>query len=182
MPTDSVEEMLEKFLCATVDATSILYKKELYGHLLVIIYSAIDTFGLLAAPPNQVSSTGDSFKNWVKKYIVTPNTNIEFNEIDLWGARCAVLHTFTAGSDLSRKGQAKELVYYGGDPTSQAAKQIDAQVRAMPGGNHLPVHFETLYSAFIQAIRPFISDLENLCTSDANAKERLKNVLQIYRI
>lgn len=182
MSTESVEEMLENFLCATVDATSALYEKKLYGHLLIIIYSSMDTFGLLIAPSAQVSSTGDSFKNWVKKYITTPNTNIEFNEIDLWGARCAVLHTFTSGSDLSRRGQARELVYYGGDPTSKAAQQMDAHVRAMPGGAHLPVHFETLYNAFIQAIEPFMSDLKTLCNSDPNAKKRLKNVLQIYRI
>ncbi|MBL6986433.1 MAG: hypothetical protein ISR72_05185 [Methylobacter sp.] len=110
----SIEEMIHKYVSATVDATSILFEKELYDHLLVVIYSTIDTVGFLDAPSNQTSATSESFKNWIKKYFLSyPGT--EFNEVDLWAARCAVLHTFTSQSDLSRSGKARELQYYDGE-------------------------------------------------------------------
>lgn len=175
----SIEEIITKYLSATVDATGTLYQKGLYGHLLVIIYSSIDTLGLLDAPPDQLSASGESFKNWVKHYLV-PQPGIEFNEVDLWAARCAVLHTFTTQSDLSRARKAREIQYYGGDKTTEIAAKFVAITKAMDGGKHLPIHFEDLYGAFLNALRKFVHDLDAKCSSDPKCEKRLRDVLQIY--
>jgi hypothetical protein len=176
-----IDSMIEKYLLATIEATGKLYQSSLYGHLLVVVYSAIDTVGLLDAPSNQTTASGQSFKDWVKKYLLI-YPDIEFNEIDLWGARCAVLHTFTSQSDLSQSGKAKELMYFGGDKNTEAAKTFDTEIRAMQGGNYLPVHFETLYLAFIKALGIFATDLAARCKSDKAVSKRLSNVLQTFQI
>lgn len=176
-----IDGMIEKYLLATIQATGKLYELGLYGHLLVVVYSAIDTVGLLDAPSSQTTASGQSFKNWVKKYLLT-YPGIEFNEVDLWGARCAVLHTFTSQSELSQSGKAKELMYFGGEKNSDAAKKFDVEIRAMPGGNYLPVHFETLYLAFIKAVGIFSTDLTARCRSDKAVSDRLSNVLQTFQI
>ena len=175
----SIEEMITRYLSATVEATGTLYQKDLYGHLLVIIYSSIDTLGLLDAPPEQVSASGDSFKNWVKKYLVS-QPGVEFNETDLWAARCSVLHTFTTQSDLSRSGKAREIQYYGGDKTTALAAQFVAVTKAMDGGKHLPVHFEDFYGAFLNALRKSMHDLDAKCSSDVKCEKRLRDVLQLF--
>ncbi|WP_313495884.1 hypothetical protein [Pseudoxanthomonas mexicana] len=175
----SIEEMITKYLLACIDATGTLYQKELYGHLLVVIYSSIDTLGLLDAPPDQVSASGASFKSWVQNYLV-PQPSVEFNEIDLWAARCAVLHTFTTQSDLSRAGKAREIQYYGGDKTTPQAKRFVSITKAMDGGRHLPVHFEDFYGAFLQALRLFVPDLDAKCSADPKCEKRLREVLQIF--
>ena len=65
---------------------------------LALIYSGIDTFGLLAAPPAIQDACGDTFKQWCEKYILHRVQPVEgglVNAIDLWAAQCGVLHTST---------------------------------------------------------------------------------------
>ncbi len=89
-------------------AIGTLFREDLLPHSLVIIYSTIDACGLLDAPAQQTVATGESFKAWVRKYVLS-YPGLEFNELDLWSARCAVLHSFTSGSSLSNEGKAREL-------------------------------------------------------------------------
>ena len=128
---------------ATVETTSTLYQKNLFGHLLVVIYSTIDTMGLLDAPADQIAATRESFKEWVKKYLLT-YPGFDFNEVDLYAARCAVLHTFTTRSALSSSGQAKELQYYSGNKATAKVTQFVALAKSIQGGKHLPVNLEDL--------------------------------------
>ena len=179
MVSSTVEEMVEGYFLTTVKAVGTLFREELYGHTLIVIFATIDTCGLLDAPPSQSSATGPSFKAWVKKYLLS-YPGIEFNEIDLWGARCAVLHSFTSGSDLSKAGHAKELMYYSGDKSSEQAQRFIAFSKAYEGGKHLPVNYEDLCQAFFQAIKKFIPDLDANCRSSQAHSARLQNILQIH--
>jgi hypothetical protein len=82
---------------------------------LSLIYSGIDTFGLLAAPPAIEDASGDTFKSWCEKYILPRLQPVEggpINAIDLWAARCGVLHTSTPLSALERAGKAHQIWYH----------------------------------------------------------------------
>lgn len=175
----TTDEMLERYFLATVQAVGALYEKHLFGHVLLVIYSTIDTLGLLSAPPGQTSATGESFKNWTKKYLL-PQPNVEFNEADLWGARCAVLHTFTSESDLSRSGKARELQFYSGNKSGEAAREFVEATRALEGGKHLPVHYQDFCEAFFSALKQSFPDLQASCNSIPQSFQRLKNVLQVH--
>lgn len=81
---------------------------------LALIYSGIDTFGLLAAPPAIEDAGSDTFKQWCEKYIlprVQPLEGGPVTAIDLWAARCGVLHTSTPLSALERAGKAHQIWY-----------------------------------------------------------------------
>ncbi len=81
---------------------------------LVLIYSGFDTFGLLSAPPNVLDATGDTYKRWCEKYILPRIKSVEgdpVTAVDLWGARCGVLHTSTPLSKLEREGKAHQIWY-----------------------------------------------------------------------
>jgi hypothetical protein len=175
----ATDQMISRYLSSTVDAIGLLYQKDLYGHLLIIIYSSIDTLGLLDAPPDQTSASGASFKSWAKKYLLSDPT-IEFSETDLWAARCSVLHTFTSESDLSKSGKAKELQYYSGDKTSPSAIQFVSLAKSIQGGRHLPVHFEDLIQAFLSGLTRFVDDLDASCTADVAYNDRLRKILQLH--
>lgn len=175
----STEEMISGYFKASVDAVAALFEKELYGHVLVLLFSTIDTMGLLDAPPQQVSASGESFKNWVKKYVLT-DPSIEFNKVDLWGARCAVLHTFTSESDLSRKGQARQLYYYSGDKDAEHNRRFVAFAKSHEGGAHLAVHFGDICQSFFHAMKKFVYDLDANCINDQVYVERLRKVLQVH--
>jgi hypothetical protein len=81
---------------------------------LVLIYSGFDTFGLLAAPPNVLDATGDTYKYWCEKYILPRIRSVEgdpVTAVDLWGARCGMLHTATPLSSKEREGKAHQIWY-----------------------------------------------------------------------
>ncbi|MEQ1511480.1 MAG: hypothetical protein ABL934_02245 [Lysobacteraceae bacterium] len=103
-----VHPALERFFLATAEALTTLNEKNLYGEGLVVAYSAIDSLGLLDAPPAQINASGPAFKAWVDKYLIKQK-GVTFTSNDLWAARCVVLHTSTSESDLSRAASAKQL-------------------------------------------------------------------------
>ena len=179
MSSQKVDEMLEGYFLATTKAIGTLFKEDLLPHSLVIIYSTIDTCGLLDAPAAQTEASGDSFQNWVKKYVLKDPT-IEFNEVDLWGARCAVLHTFTAQSRLSNAGKARQLVYYTGDKSDSHIQNLIAFTKSHENGAHLPVHYADLSNAVFAGMKAFVLDLAALCATSPAHLARLRKIVQTY--
>lgn len=171
--------MLDGYFVATTKAISALFKEDLLPHSLVIIYSTIDTCGLLDAPATQTEATGDSFKEWVKKYVLT-DPALEFNEVDLWGARCAVLHTFTSQSWLSNTGKARQLLYYTGDKSKPHIQNLIAFTKNHENGAHLPVHYDDLADAVFTGMKTFVPDLAAMCTTSPAHLARLRKVVQTY--
>ncbi len=174
-----MEEKISGYCLSIVNSISLLYEKNLYGQIIIIIYSSIDTMGLLNAPPSQTSASGGSFKNWVKNYILS-YPNIEFNEEDLWGARCAVLHSFTSESDLSKANKVREIQYISGK--NDGMEPLLNQMRSLNDGKHVPVFIEDLISALFEAIEKFSSILLNNCQNDPAYENRLNKILQTYAI
>jgi len=68
-----------------------LYNK-LIGPALTLIYTGIDTVGWLDS--NNPCATRDSFMGWTNRYLLSSN-RLACTAIDLYAARCGLLHTFT---------------------------------------------------------------------------------------
>lgn len=175
------DNQIEKFVTNSLMGLSLLYNAKLYGQMLVLLYSFIDSAGLLDAPSTQIKATGESFKNWVKKYMLG-DPRVNFNEVDLWSARCAVLHTFTSQSDISNSGQARELQYYSGPKDSPQAQAFVVAAASIDGGKHIPVHIEDTYLVFLEALKKFPLDLSTNCDSNPAYEQRLRKVLQQFSL
>ena len=180
MGSQSIDEMIESYFVATTTAVGVLFREQLLGHTLIVVYATIDACGLLDAPAGQDDATGASFKAWVKKYLLT-YPGLEFNEVDLWGARCATLHTFRSSSKVSGTGAARELQYYTGDKDAAHIKQFIAFTKGHEGGKHLPVHYGDLLEAFFQGIKAFVPDLSAACSASQEHAERMRKVVQTHR-
>src|ERR1035441_8066718 len=48
--------------------------------ILTLVYSGIDTFGLLGAPAAALDATGDTYKDWCEKYILPRIKSVEGKE------------------------------------------------------------------------------------------------------
>lgn len=179
MSSQTIDQMIEGYFLSTTKAIGTLFKEDLLPHSLVIIYSTIDTCGLLDAPATQTAATGNSFKDWVKKYVLV-YPGLEFNELDLWAARCAVLHTFTSESDLSNAGKARELLYYTGDESAPHIQQFINFTKNYESGKHLPVHYGELAESVFSAMKAFVPDLAANCASSPAHVARLRKVLQAH--
>ncbi|WP_133480196.1 hypothetical protein [Cognatilysobacter segetis] len=174
MPLD---EMVSRYITGANQAAAALFEQQLYGFFLVIVYSTIDTFGLLNAPAGQTEASGDSFRAWAAKYLV-PRATDPYTADDLWGARCGVLHTFSTDSRWAKQGKARQLQYYLG--TSPAARHFVEVTRLVEGGAHLAVHLANLGQSFFHASMAFAPDLSEACRTSEWHERRVRDVLQIY--
>lgn len=179
MSSQTIDQMIQGYVTSTTIAIKALFDKKLPHYSLVIMYSAIDTCGLLIAPVTQTEATGTSFKEWVKKYVLAGSA-FEFNEVDLWAARCAVLHTFTPKSKLSQAGSARQLHYYTGDDSDAHMQQLTSEIRGLDNGKHLPVHYGDLAQAILLGMGKFMFDLAALCEADAGYADRVRDIIQVY--
>jgi hypothetical protein len=83
---------------------------ECYSSAIILIYSGIDTMAFLSMPPKQLDVTRDDFIQWADRYLIFPCKE-QVRGIEFYGARCAMLHTFTISSKLSRRGDARQIGY-----------------------------------------------------------------------
>ena len=76
--------------------------------VLILVYSGIDNISNLAETTNKPS--GQVFKDWDKKWMLIKYP-LPCDEIDIWSARCGLLHQQMSESDLTKEGKAKEIYY-----------------------------------------------------------------------
>jgi hypothetical protein len=141
-------------------AVGTLWDAELPEALLTVVYSGIDAFGLLDAPPTVLDADRTTFKQWCEKYILPRLQTVEgitITAVDLYAARCGVLHTSTPLSSLERKGNACQLFYEFKDKTG---------INMILNTQQKPVRIdiEKLTMAFKEGGTAFLTDLK----SDAN--------------
>ena len=72
----------------------------------------MDAMAFLSMPEGKQKVDRSDFKAWIKKYMKTDSAQpYQYNEDDLYGARCGIVHTYTAESDLSRENKCRKIVY-----------------------------------------------------------------------
>lgn len=123
---------------------------------LTLIYSGIGTFGLLAALPGIVDASGDTYKQWCDKYILPRITSVEgdaVKAVDLWAARCGVLHTSTPLSKLEREGKAHQIWY---QFLGKAGMNLIMDAKLRPLG----LDIQNLAIAFKEGGLAFLADLK----------------------
>jgi len=156
MSRQSFENCVEELLMA-IDCC--LERSQLLAGL-VLLYAGIDIMAWLNLTQSRddLSQKGADFINWVETYLL-PGTELPCKAIDLWGARCAILHTGTAESRGSRWGKAKEIYYSFGPADPNGIQnwidhfgESDAKVA---------VHADSLVKAFREATQRFQQNLGN---------------------
>jgi hypothetical protein len=68
----------------------------------------------LAAPPDVRDATKATFIDWSEQYLVTQLKSIDgrpLTALDLYAARCGILHTSSSVSRLGRDGTARDIFY-----------------------------------------------------------------------
>ena len=69
-----------------------------------LCYVCIDTMAFLSMPESQDNTTKTDFIGWVDAHLKShPNQHYEYRGVDVYAARCAVLHTWGAEADAHRK-------------------------------------------------------------------------------
>jgi hypothetical protein len=80
---------------------------------LMLLYSGMDVLGSLAAPSGRGGQ--QTFTDWTSRYMTGFLDKKGLSATDLYSARCGILHTGRATSDMVDGGNARELWYRLGD-------------------------------------------------------------------
>ena len=94
-------------------------KKERIIPGLILIYSAIDSFSSLSEISDRKGR--NIFKVWVKKWMLDKYP-LPCNEVDLYSARCGLLHQQISKSQLTENKKAREIYYVWGNANLEFLK------------------------------------------------------------
>jgi hypothetical protein len=145
---------LSKHMLDLHDAIEDSYGKSRYMPCLVLLYSAIDVAASLERSSGR--GVGDRFQKWVDRYMLR-NGSLSCSAVDLYAARCAVIHTYTPESDLSQTGKARVIAYAFG--LAELEKLNNASTFA--GQNRqINVHARVLIDAFYEGFGIYLKEIE----------------------
>jgi len=120
---------------------------------LTLLYSGID---VVASLDTDGVATRKGFLNWVDNYLLKA-LPIDCTAFDLYAARCAVVHTFTPESDLSKAGRARKIVYAWGNGDLSKLKKASVII---DHNDTAHVHLTDLVTAFRNGIAAYLEEIE----------------------
>ena len=125
---------------------------------LILYYSTIDIMTWLGSSRDEAKG-GDDFAEWSDKYLTKHlTTDKACRGVDLWGARCGLIHMASSKSKLLGQGKAEEIIYY----KNPARPLRDDRIQ---------LEFFDMRNALEKAIEEFLSEADN----DPLLKDRILN-------
>ncbi len=140
------------------------------GSAVILILSGIDAMAYLEMPAGRDDVTRSDFVRWVERYIKFP-CDEQLTGLDLYGARCAMLHNYGTASDLSRKGKCRQVIYMDKSvPEIRYNPKVSQDV--------VLVSVPALADAFFSGVDKFLIDLFADQIKAPIAEHRLKKLIQ----
>lgn len=148
-----VMDMLERHLNDLFAAIIHCYRHELLMPCLVLLYSGIDVAASLE--PSAGSGVGKRFEKWVDRYMLKGNS-LQCTARELYAARCAVVHTYTPDSNISKAGKARVIAYAYGN--ADVKKLDEATVLTGRQAGQVNVHMKDLIEAFHSGYETYLKE------------------------
>ncbi len=127
------------------------------GATVTLTYSGIDVAAALCRPAAAAQVTRDHFVEWCESYLHVVGAPDDLTGLDWYAARCAVLHSYSAESALSRRGEARPISYRGGGGAPPWVAAIDEQFA--DGRAMVMIQVEALVDAFFAGLDACLPDL-----------------------
>lgn len=150
---DSIDfDSLEKNLNNIIKSIEICLNAKLQISSLVLLYSGIDIMAWLNRPVLKEFATKEDFIGWVDDYLL-PNPNIKCEAIDLYAARCAIIHSYSFSSRLSEEGKAEEIYYaWGKENVKVLQNDLDRRYKK---STKIAIHIDDFLEAFKEGVEKF---------------------------
>jgi hypothetical protein len=108
----------------------------------------------LCRPDANDDVTRNDFVIWAEK-VMDCRRRLGVKGLDLYAARCGVVHTYTPDSKLHRKGHAKRIMYSWGTKEPHDANSL---VRGL-GLTEVFIKVEVLFDTFLYGVERFSDDV-----------------------
>lgn len=141
-----------------------------YRATLILVFSGIDAMGWIDRPENRENTIRDDFISWADEFISFQGGKI--SGIELYSARCAILHSYGSISDLTRKGKARQIGFHaGGGPDIAESDEVPDLVM---------VSIEGLAMAFRKGVIAYLEKLKSSSVRRSLASKRLELMIHIF--
>lgn len=152
-------------------AIDLLIERQLIQSALVLLYSTLDAAAWLG-----VSGDGDvtqkDFCSWADRYLL-PDSDLPCTSLELYAARCGVVHSLTAFSRLSRDGKVRALAYAHG---SASTKDLNEVAGILGRKDLVGVHVQSLRDALFSGMQRFLDDASTEPNRWENVRQRARRL------
>lgn len=122
---------------------------------LILLFSTIDILGFLNMPESKEENGGDDFQAWTAEYLSEEGRAFA-TDLDLWSARCGIVHALSTKTRLTSNGRAVHVTYFWGKEEWRAGV-LNADPARPPDVIALPLG--GLVQAVSAGAREFIKDV-----------------------
>ena len=138
-----------------------------YRAAVILIYAGIDAMAYLNLEEEKNEVTKIDFISWADNYIKMEGET-EVGGIELYSARCSILHTYGAHSSLTRKGKSRVIGYMNESvPIVRYRPDVDKDL--------VLISVPALRDAFFQGIDDFIAEVLENQRKEKLFEERMNN-------
>jgi len=118
----------------------------------IMVYLGIDVMAFLSMPAGQARQTRNDFIAWVNEYLrAEPQSTYQYDGRDVYGARCAIVHTYSIEADYHQDNpDVKRFGYHDGGQHAYKP-QINAGL-VIIGINSLVHDFTRAVGEFVHAM------------------------------
>ena len=150
---------------------SVAMDNQCYGSAVILLLSGIDAMAYLGMSPGQQDVTRQDFIAWAERYIHFDGKE-QLTGADLYGARCAMLHSYGVRSRMSRSGECRIVGYMSeAYPPVQYNPAISTEL--------VMVSVPALRDAVFKGIDDFLIFLYSNPAKAKLADERLRNFVHM---
>ena len=157
-------------------AVELCLASHLRAPALVLIYTGIDFMASFDRPQEASKVARQHYLDWVERYLL-PNGQLNCSAIDIYAARCALVHTYGGTSALTQDGKARSIGYAWGTKEPDEAQRVLDQVGIT---DHVFIHVGELFEAFKQGATSFLEDVGKDPAKFALVKRRAGELFQNY--
>jgi len=117
-------------------------------------------------------------ENGSDKYIDPENT-FNCTSLDLYGARCGLLHRLNADSRISERGKAKLIGYYTKSEDNKMGEAIQKHNKA---DKYASIQVEKFAQVYREGILHFCADLRDDPVTHSLVKEKAKRSFPVFEV
>jgi hypothetical protein len=119
---------------------------------LLLIYASIDMLASLVRAEDQADVSREDYVRWVDKYLI-PAGKLPCTALEIYGARCGLLHSYGADSRLNREGKVRLIAY------ARGAYSGPTEIATSAGESLVVVHVSDLFGGWHRGAEAFLKDL-----------------------
>lgn len=168
-PKESISNVIHEGIKRGIE---VLLERKCYGSVVILVYAGMEAMAYLNMPASQQDVTRRDFIAWAEKYIRFPCAE-QLTGLDLYGARCSMLHSYSVVSELSRKKKCRMVGYM-----NRSVPEVFSNPRVSK--DLVMVSVEGLAEAFFKGVDRFIIDLFGDPTRAPLARKRLRKLVHAF--